>query len=232
MKQFDWEKFKNGNIAVHCKTEEEAEDFCNQMHKHGMKWRSGESYSEQMNFDLYFDRMCYYSDGQFSDLKYAERNRYTILEWSDYMQKEFTKANLKDGMTLHFEDGAKAVLVSGYYTTRDDIESVNGRLICKHLGQKVTKIEYGDNVVWEPKTKRMTAEEMRQELEELTGDKIETEPSREEMIGKIKLYCSERESCAECVLAGLHKRCDYWEFDSENLKQCYEKVMEDERKEM
>lgn len=29
---------------VHCKTEEEAKDFCKQMHEHGMKWCNGESY--------------------------------------------------------------------------------------------------------------------------------------------------------------------------------------------
>ena len=45
-KEFDWEEFKNklNKIAVHCKTEEEANDFCKQMHEHGMEWRDGTSY--------------------------------------------------------------------------------------------------------------------------------------------------------------------------------------------
>lgn len=35
--QFNWEEFmdKNNKIAVHCKTEEEAIDFCRQMDAHG-----------------------------------------------------------------------------------------------------------------------------------------------------------------------------------------------------
>lgn len=36
-KQFDWERFKTEKIAVHCKTEEEANDFCKKMHEHEMK---------------------------------------------------------------------------------------------------------------------------------------------------------------------------------------------------
>ena len=40
MKEFNWSEFKDTNniIAVHCKTEEEAKDFCKQMHEHGMRW--------------------------------------------------------------------------------------------------------------------------------------------------------------------------------------------------
>lgn len=39
MKKFNWEEFldRNNKIAVHCKTEEEAKDFCNQMNEHGLK---------------------------------------------------------------------------------------------------------------------------------------------------------------------------------------------------
>lgn len=41
------------------------------------------------------------------------------------------------------------------------------------------------DLIWERKEpKRTTAEEMRKKLEELTGEKIEIEPTREEMIGK------------------------------------------------
>lgn len=43
MKKFNWEEFKdkNNKITVHCKTEEEAKDFCKQMHEHGMKGVGG-----------------------------------------------------------------------------------------------------------------------------------------------------------------------------------------------
>lgn len=40
--KINWDEFKNAEkkIAVHCKTEEEAKDFCRKMHEHGMKWRT------------------------------------------------------------------------------------------------------------------------------------------------------------------------------------------------
>ena len=144
------------------------------------------------------------------------------------MMDKFTKADLKDGMVVHFDDGEKAVLVNDYYTTKNNFECVNGRLILKQSGRKVTKIEYGNEVVWELQSNKMTAEEMRQKLEELTGEKIEVEPTREEMIGKLELYCAEK-SCSKCVLSGMSPGCNYWKCDSEKLKQCYEKVMEDGR---
>ena len=49
--EFNWEEFKaSDKIAVHCKTEEEAIDFCNQMHEHGMEWNNGESYLDVTNW--------------------------------------------------------------------------------------------------------------------------------------------------------------------------------------
>lgn len=49
--RFNWDEFKNkdNKIAVHCKTEEEAIDFCKRMHEHGMKWCTGKSYMEKTN---------------------------------------------------------------------------------------------------------------------------------------------------------------------------------------
>ena len=53
MKKFNWDEFKNkdNKIAVNCKTEEEAKDFCKQMHEHGMKWRDGDSYLEHTEYE-------------------------------------------------------------------------------------------------------------------------------------------------------------------------------------
>ena len=34
MKNFDWNNFSGDIIAVWCKTEEEAKDFCKQSHEH------------------------------------------------------------------------------------------------------------------------------------------------------------------------------------------------------
>lgn len=110
-KTFDWDKFKdkNNKIAVHCKTEEEAQDFCKQMHECGMKWSSGESYLAKTLFYMYKDRTGYTSYGMYSDIDWYAEKGYTILEWSDYMnvtkekeaeKQDFTKSDLRDGMVV------------------------------------------------------------------------------------------------------------------------------------
>lgn len=87
---FDWEAFKDETkkITVHCKTEEEAKDFCKQMHEHGMKWCSGKSYLNYTNWKYCKEEACYSSDGIFGDYDWYKKEKYTILEWSDYMNTE------------------------------------------------------------------------------------------------------------------------------------------------
>lgn len=234
MKQFDWEKFKNKNnkIAVHCKTEEETKDFRKKMYEHGVKWCGGSPYLERTFYISHKEYICCYSCGA-SGLEYVKNKGYTIFEWSDYMKKDFTKSDLKDGMVLYFDDGSKAVLCIDFYITRDDMKSVNGKLMRERAGQKVTKIEYGDNTVWDAQTKHMTVEEMRQKLKELTGEMIEVEPNRDEMVGICYNYCSgiSGEHCGKnCCLDGSGC-CNFEDYTLDELKQCYEKVMEDGRKE-
>lgn len=118
------------------------------------------------------------------------------------MQKEFTKADLKDGI-------------------RNDCSSnLEGLLEDCNL-----------EIIWDRKeTKRMTAEAMRQKLEELTGEKIEVEPSREEMIGACYEFCNKRKCLSTCALRDSGT-CTFRNYSDEQLKECYEKVMKDERKE-
>lgn len=195
MKKFNWDEFKNkdNKIAVNCKTEEEAKDFCRQMHGQGMKWRNGESYLKNTNYYMHNEGMCYYGDGEWSSLDIAENYNYKILEWSDYMQKEFTKADLRDGMVVEYNDNCfgKRLVIGGFLTGEDgyvdlgdynenlknvvsDLEIVRVYKI-KHMG-KISSIMKNRNLelIWERKeSKKMTVEEMRQKLEELTGEEIE-----------------------------------------------------------
>lgn len=195
MKKFNWDEFKNkdNKIAVHCKTEEEAIDFCKQMHKHRMKWCNRKSYLENTKYDVYNERTCYYGDGEYSSLDFAEKYNYKILEWSDYMQKGFTKSDLKDGMVVKYNDNCfgKRLVIGGFLIGEDgyadlgdynenlksmasDLEIVRVYKI-KHMGKfssimKNHKLE----LIWERKEpKKMTVEEMRKKLEELTGEQIE-----------------------------------------------------------
>lgn len=197
MKRFDWDEFKNtGNkIAVHCKTEEEALDFCKQMHEHGMKWYTGVSYMGKTNYEKYEGETCYVGRGMLSSYRYYNSEGYTILEWSDYMQKEFIKADLKDGMVVEYKCvalGRRLVVkdmllgIDGSFTLEnynDDLTDIDGDPELSII--RVYKIKYtrrfenildNDNLelIWERKEpKKMTVEEMREKLEELTGEEIE-----------------------------------------------------------
>ena len=83
--KFNWEEFlSNDKIAVHCSTEEQAKNFCRQMHERGLKWRDGQSYLKNTSWETYKEETAYEGDGCFASLGYYKNNNYTILEWSDY----------------------------------------------------------------------------------------------------------------------------------------------------
>ena len=195
--RFNWDEFKDADnkIAVHCKTEEEAKDFCRQMHGQGMKWRNGESYLKNTNYNMHNEGTCYYGGGEWSSLDIAENYNYKILEWSDYMQKEFTKSDLKSGMVVEYRCvalGRRLVVkdmllgINGSYTLEnynDDLTDIDGdhelSIIRAYKIKNVRNFEHildDDNLelIWERKEpKKITVEEMRQKLEDLTGEKIE-----------------------------------------------------------
>ena len=195
MKKFNWDEFKNkdNKIAVNCKTEEEAKDFCRQMHEHGMRWCDDESFLKATEYAIHEEKTCYSGSGTIGSFAYFIGKGYKILEWSDYMQKEFTKSDLKDGMVVEYNDNCfgKRIVIGGFLTGEDgyadlgdynenlksvvsDLEIVRVYKI-KCMG-KISSIMHDDNLelIWERKEqKKMTVEEMRQKLEELTGEEIE-----------------------------------------------------------
>ena len=196
MKKFNWDEFKNkdNKIVMHCKTEEEAKDFCRQMHGHGMKWCRGKSYMEKTNYEKCKGETCYTGSGMLSSYRYYNSEGYEILEWSDYMQKEFTKADLEDGMVVEQRDGNMYLVLAGKAVRKgrcnhidgytDDLtwEGYKGGDIVKVY--RITPgslrciedvfIKNNLELIWERKErKKMTIEEMRKKLEELTGEQIE-----------------------------------------------------------
>lgn len=196
MKKFNWDEFKNtkNKIAVHCKTEEEAKDFCKRMHKHGMEWVSGNSYLSYTHYGVYRDETCYDGDGGYQSYDYSEKYKYKILEWSDYMQKEFTKADLRDGMVVEQRDGGMYLVLAGTTVGKGEHNSIvgytDGLKWAGYKGGDIVKvyritpgslgciedvfIKSNLELIWERKEpKKMTVEEMRQKLEDLTGEEIE-----------------------------------------------------------
>ncbi|NSI23494.1 hypothetical protein [Mediterraneibacter gnavus] len=195
MRKFNWDEFKNkdNKIAVHCKTEEEAKDLCKQMHEHGMKWCNGESYLKNTNY-MRNEGTCYYGNGEYSSRVFAEKYNYKILEWSDYMDKEFTKADLRDGMVVEQRDGDMYLVLAGMVVRKrgyNRIGDYDDDLKCAgYTGGDIVKVyritpgslgcieevfvKSNLELIWERKEpKKMTVEEMRKKLEELTGEEIE-----------------------------------------------------------
>lgn len=198
MKKFNWDEFKNeyNKIVVYCKTEEEAVDFCKQMHEYGMKWRNGESYLKNTNY-MRNEGTCYYGSGEYSTRDSAEKYNYKILEWSDYMDKEFTKTDLEDGMVVEQRNGNIYLVLAGKAVRKGKCNRIGGytddlkwegrtgytggdivkvyRITPESLGCiEDVFIKSNLELIWErTESKKMTVEEMKQKLEELTGEEIE-----------------------------------------------------------
>ena len=104
--QFDITAYK-GKYVMHCKTEEEAKDFCNYLHSIGRKWRNQyATYKATTNYALYRQETAYnFNQGTYWNVQGYEEEGYTILEWEDFMNKEFTKADLRTGDVILRRNG-------------------------------------------------------------------------------------------------------------------------------
>lgn len=199
LKQFDWNSFcdKNNNIAVRCKTEEEAKDFCKQMDLHGLKWRSGESYLKVNNYRWIQSETCYSNKGEYDEVKYYEDHDYRILEWSDYMQVS-PKDILKPGYIVELRSGYYYICLpytEGYAFIKAFVSPVNLKYYDNELNHKdnndldVMKIyglaKYDVDILcyssrerlllWKRDERpeiKMTVDEMKQRLEEILNAKI------------------------------------------------------------
>ncbi len=97
---FDFGAWKGKDICMHCKTREEAEDFCNEMHKAGLTWHSGTSYLLRNHFGPYEEQTCYcFNKGKYDNTLHAKDEGYTILEWSDYRSTEPQKEEQEKTMS-------------------------------------------------------------------------------------------------------------------------------------
>lgn len=86
---FDFGAWKGKKVCMHCKTRQEAEDFCREMNKAGLSWSSGNSYLSWSCFDPYKEQTCYcFNKGTYDSTVYAKDKGYQILEWSDYSSTE------------------------------------------------------------------------------------------------------------------------------------------------
>lgn len=83
MTKFDWNAFKgSANIAVYCKTEEEAKQFCKLMHEHGMTWRNEETYLNNTSWGTFKERTYYNGNGAYGEIDWINNHvGYTLLSF-------------------------------------------------------------------------------------------------------------------------------------------------------
>lgn len=104
--KFNFEEWKDKKVVMHCRTEEEAEDFCRVMHEAGKKWCDGSLYLNNTEWDNYEEETCYnFNIEGFSCRKFYIKEKYKILEWSNYMNDHFTKSDLKNGDVIVYRNG-------------------------------------------------------------------------------------------------------------------------------
>lgn len=199
---FDWNFFcdKNNNVAVHCKTEEEAKDFCKQMDLHGLKWYDDESYVNNTAYNIYKCDSCYANNGMVyskEDIIYCYGYSPVVLEWSDYMIKS-PKNILELGYVVELRNKRWYIFLpceKGCAFVKScydpiDFKCYDYELNCKEndcldvmkiYGYANNPIDIlyispeGRSLLWERKERpeiKMTVDEMKQRLEEILNAKI------------------------------------------------------------
>jgi len=103
MKNFNWEEFKKGNIAVHCNTEEKAKDFLKECDREGITWQRGQYTHEFTKWDIFKEGTSYsfFINGiAITRLDLDKTQGYKIIEWEIDTMKELTFteviANIKE----------------------------------------------------------------------------------------------------------------------------------------
>lgn len=104
---FNWEKFKKGEIAVHCDTKEKAINFLKECDTQGVKWKCGGDLKSLTKWDFYKRKTVYgCCDGDANlyygtDIYYVEHD-IPIIKWNikeDNIEKTFREviADIKEG---------------------------------------------------------------------------------------------------------------------------------------
>ncbi len=108
MKDFDWRKFKAGEIAVHCDTLDKAKDFVKECIKRNILWASKaetETLWEEFKEDTF-----YFCSITLSRAKLLYGNSENV-EYEEIFEWEISSCpKLKDGMIVEIRNGRKYLL--------------------------------------------------------------------------------------------------------------------------
>jgi len=147
--EFNWEEFKaSNNIAVHCKTEEEAIDFCRRAEKEEFKWQFSCEVGLKTKYKEYKERMCYrcvsHKDLNYGTINYYKEKGYTILEWSNYMNQEKENRMNLELNNLTDEQKKQIIELAKKFEQENEVDKLNietdYRVIC---GEKPLNTTHG-----------------------------------------------------------------------------------------
>lgn len=111
-KKFNLDDYK-GKYVMHCKTEEEAKDFCRVLHEAGRKWNNDSHYLYDTKWNYNQESTCYnFNKGSLSSAGSYLAHGYAVLSWSDFMNKKFTIDDLKNLDVVLRRDGSVAVFLA------------------------------------------------------------------------------------------------------------------------
>lgn len=100
MKQFDYNKMMKPNIAVHCKTEQQAINLLNWADSKGLKWSNRRSYLEETHYTDYGVDTCYHLyGGLYCVRSWWEENSFTILSYEDVLLQDNVEVKVEKKIT-------------------------------------------------------------------------------------------------------------------------------------
>lgn len=89
---FNFEEHKGRLEVVHCKTIQEAKQWCQFMHNNGLTWYDGTNYLKNNEWDYYKENTCYFfNERSVCDIRYVVTIGYTIIEFSSLINKKLVK---------------------------------------------------------------------------------------------------------------------------------------------
>lgn len=112
---FNFDEWKGKKAVMHCKTPEEAQAFCMEMHEAGLYWCTGVPYNRCNYWEKNMELTCYdFNTGEESSKEDYEEYGYTILEYSDYMNIPNEPEHTTDSAHVHLSLRKKIYIVNGY----------------------------------------------------------------------------------------------------------------------
>lgn len=138
MSKFNFDMWKDKKVCMHCKTEEEANDFCRVMQESGLSWSSRERYIGENLWGVFEEETAYcFNEGIVVNVFHVHGLGYLVLEWSDYMNNEnkhFTKADLRNGDVCVYRNGKSCIAL----VDLDALVSVTGYNLLHSFNNNLT----------------------------------------------------------------------------------------------